>query len=72
MIRKNQEENDTGYEELFIRFSRQVEKAGAVLLVVFLAGLIISQALLRIPEVRERLVKVERLEGQPYRQGAKP
>ncbi|MEK8127426.1 hypothetical protein WMW72_05810 [Paenibacillus filicis] len=38
----------------------------AVLLVCFLVALFISQALLLVPGLRQRIVKVERLEGHPY------
>lgn len=64
-----QEESDqvqSGYEDLFICFSKLVEKWFLRSLAVLLSLLIVSQLLMQIPELRYYLVKIEQLEGVPY------
>jgi hypothetical protein len=70
MSPKNQRSEGSRYEDLFVAFSQRVEKIIAVLLAVMLAALLVSQALLLIPGIRQRIVKVERLEGFPYTHAA--
>ncbi|NEW06104.1 hypothetical protein GK047_08790 [Paenibacillus sp. SYP-B3998] len=60
------EQEDKSYEQLFILFSAKVEKIMIRVTLVFLILLISIQALLQIPYVRERLTRVELLEGKPY------
>jgi hypothetical protein len=63
--RKNQV-NRAVYEQLFIAFSVKVEKVLIRMMLVFLALLLCSQALLQSPFMREHLTRVEPLEGKPY------
>lgn len=55
------------YEKRFILFSSKVEKAIVRLIAVFVLMLLASQVLLQSPAVRSAIVKVEQLEGTPYR-----
>lgn len=64
------------YEDLFLRFTSRAEKAIACVLLVLFLALLLSQLLLQHPQIRYLMVKVERLEGNPYSaafpQGMKP
>ncbi|OXM88088.1 hypothetical protein [Paenibacillus rigui] len=53
----------SGYEDLFIQFSKMVEKWILRALALILGLLVISQLLIQIPVIRYYLVKVEQLEG---------
>ncbi|WP_248925400.1 hypothetical protein [Paenibacillus hamazuiensis] len=55
------------YDRLFKLFSGKVEKAFIRFIIGLTALLIASQLLLQIQAVRLFLVKVEQLEGTPYR-----
>ncbi|MCZ8512915.1 hypothetical protein O9H85_10890 [Paenibacillus filicis] len=63
----HEKESADGYEDMFITFSGRVEKILAVLVLGALAALVLSQLLLQSPHLRYLLVKVEQLEGKPYR-----
>ncbi|MBP1155238.1 MULTISPECIES: hypothetical protein [unclassified Paenibacillus] len=59
-------EAENRYEDLFLRFTNRVEKAIGFVLLVLLLALVLSQLLLQHPQIRYLMVKVERLEGNPY------
>jgi hypothetical protein len=65
-MNKDDHESENTYEQLFIALSAKVEKVLIRLLLVFLLLLLLSQALLQNPFLRERLTRVELLEGKPY------
>jgi hypothetical protein len=54
------------YEQLFIRFSKLVERWLLRFTVLFIVMLICFQALLQISYFRMLLTRVEPLEGKPY------
>lgn len=70
MRRKNHENANLRYEDLFLLFSMRVEKVLKMILLTMLVALIVFQAALQIPSIRHWLVKVERLEGNPYTSSA--
>jgi hypothetical protein len=61
------DEDDTAYDELFIRWSDRWERIIRIAVIVFLAILLLTQALLQWPLFRKSVVKVEQLEGEPYK-----
>ncbi|MBP1988915.1 DUF5359 family protein [Paenibacillus eucommiae] len=60
------EEDRADYEELFIQFSKQVERVLFRFLFVLFVLLLCCQALLQIPYVSMHFTKVAPLEGIPY------
>lgn len=66
MQRKNRDDASKRYEDLFLLFTEKVEKALTVALIILLLALVVSQMLLKHPQIRYLLVKVEQLEGNPY------
>lgn len=54
------------YEEVYLRLSGTVERLVIRIICVLLGLLLIAQCLLRLPEVRKFVGKVEKLEGRPY------
>ncbi|MED4601432.1 hypothetical protein P9314_12035 [Paenibacillus validus] len=66
MSRKHDKLASRRYEDLFLLFSKRVERVLAIVLIVLLSATICAQAILQIPYFRHLLVKVERLEGNPY------
>ncbi|MFC5448061.1 DUF5359 family protein [Paenibacillus aestuarii] len=56
------------YEQLFVLFSKKVEKILLRLALVFFVLLLCAQALLQIPYLRKHITRVEPLEGKPYSQ----
>lgn len=59
--------NKESYEELFIRFSRKVERWIVRLVVGILILLIVVQALMQFSAIRFWLSEVEQLEGKEYK-----
>lgn len=57
---------EESYEELFVRFSRKVERWMVRLLIGLLILLFIVQALMQFPGIRLWLSEVEQLEGKEY------
>jgi hypothetical protein len=55
------------YERLFIEWCNRVEKVLLRAIGAALALLLVMQLLLQSPWIRERLTRVDRLEGVPYR-----
>lgn len=55
------------YEDAFVDFSNRVERWLRKAVWTGLALLLLGQALLAVPAVRSSVVRVERLEGVPYR-----
>lgn len=62
------EEEDSGYESLFLRFSDHMEKRLIRAALGLAALLLLIQLLLLVPAVRHLLVRVERLEGVPFQE----
>jgi hypothetical protein len=58
------------YEEMFVRWSDRCERWIRLAIVSFLVLLLLVQALLQWPLFRKAAVKVERLEGEPYKQNS--
>ncbi len=54
------------YKEIYLRLSSAVEKWIIRAICVLLSLLLIAQCLLRFPEIRRMVNKVDKLEGQPY------
>lgn len=61
-----------GYEEVYLRLSGTVERMIIRVICVLLGLMLITQCLLRLPEVRKFVGKVEKLEGHPYMYKWKP
>lgn len=66
MERKEHNEAASKYEDLFLLFTKRVEKVLTVVLLMLMFALVVSQLLLQHPQIRYLLVRVERLEGNPY------
>jgi hypothetical protein len=54
------------YEEIFARFSNSVERRLVRLAQVLAVLLLVVQLALLIPGVRHTIIRVERLEGNPF------
>lgn len=54
------------YDELFISWSNRWERIIRILIITFLVLLLFTQAMLQWPLFRKSVVRVERLEGEPY------
>ncbi|TVY11589.1 DUF5359 family protein [Paenibacillus cremeus] len=67
MEQEKQKKREASYEELFLIFGKRVEKVLAVMVILLFVALMAAQLLLQNAHVRYLLVKVEQLEGNPYR-----
>lgn len=72
MEHKNHNESESKYESLFLLFTTRVEKALTVIVFILMFAVAVSQMMLPYPQIRYLLVKVERLEGNPYSEAAPP
>jgi hypothetical protein len=55
------------YEELFVQFSRKIERWIIKMLLVLLILLIVLQALMQFPVLRLWMSEVEQMEGKEYK-----
>lgn len=61
----NDQERDSAYEQLFVKFSDPVERWLRRIALVLLLLLFVVQALLKFPQIRQTMTRTGPLEGEP-------